>query len=92
MGDGIFFPNDGECEQKEASIFKLVGAASEKAGKLLAEHWQAVLEVADLLIQKKEMSGEEVAAIVNTARAVSNSNPPPQPAPHFAFPAPSWMY
>jgi cell division protease FtsH len=67
----------------------VVASFRREARELLAKHWQAVLEVADLLVQKKALSGKEVAAIVNAARAVSSSNPLPQPAPHSAIPPPT---
>jgi hypothetical protein len=44
-----------------------------EARELVAKHWPAILKVADLLMEKWELSGAEVAAIVNDARAGSSS-------------------
>jgi hypothetical protein len=67
MGDGTMGATAAEQKRKEASLIELFNAAVDKAMELLAEHWDAVLEVADLLCRKKALSGYEVAAIVNGA-------------------------
>jgi hypothetical protein len=67
MGNGMMVATPLELRQKTACLDALWHAAEEQARKLLAEHWQAVLEVAELLRQKKTLSGKNVAAIVNSA-------------------------
>jgi hypothetical protein len=82
-------PIPAELRRKEICRARILVTAWLKAGKLLEEHWEAVLEVAALLRQKKKLTGEKVVAIVNAFRAVPGSNPPQPPAPYSAIPAPS---
>jgi hypothetical protein len=67
-----------ERRRKDGAL-EVFTSALEKAENLLDEHLQAVLEVADLLSQKKKLTGKKVVAIVNAARAASSSGLPPRP-------------
>jgi hypothetical protein len=77
--NGTIGATPADFRRKEISRARILVTAWLKAGMLLDEHWQAVLEVADLLRQKKKLTGKEVAAIVNAARAASSSCLAPRP-------------
>jgi hypothetical protein len=87
--EGTTGDTPADRERKDAAFHARMAAAREKALALLNEHRQAVLDVTDVLMRKKRLSGKEVAAIVHAARSVPRSCPPQQSAPHSAIPAPS---
>jgi hypothetical protein len=76
---GTIGATQAEVNWKAVSRSRMLLIAWLKAGMLLDVHWQAVLEVADLLRQKKKVTSKKVAAIVNAARAASNSCIAPRP-------------
>jgi hypothetical protein len=68
-----------EPEQKNAYIKALFTSATTEAARLLHVHWQAVLIVAELLMVKQRLTGNEVAAIVNAVRADTSTSIMPRP-------------
>ena len=56
-----------ELKSNEARLSELLDLATKAATKLVCDHWASIAKVADLLIERKQLSGDEVAAIVNAA-------------------------
>jgi ATP-dependent Zn protease len=56
-----------EIARNKDRIDKLVESAVRSANELINGHWKAINKVRDLLVRKKELSGEEVACIVNSS-------------------------
>jgi cell division protease FtsH len=67
-GDGTFEINPNEMARNEARLNSLIRNALEATNLLIKDHWSAICRVADLLVTRKVLTGDEVATIVNAAR------------------------
>jgi hypothetical protein len=59
-----------EIERKRPRLKKLMADATDAAAQFVSDHGETIVEVANALIEKRELSGEEVAAIVNVKRMI----------------------
>jgi ATP-dependent Zn protease len=66
-GDGSEEVPVAEIKRNRARIDDLIKLALEKAAELVDEHIRAITEVADALTDRRSLTGDEVAAIVNAA-------------------------
>ena len=54
-----------ELKKNETQLNSLIHSAVQSAIQLVEANWRAIVRVADLLVERKELTGAEVAAIVN---------------------------
>jgi len=52
-------------ERNKDRLIALLEAGEKRANAFVAEHWDAIVKVRDLLLRKRELSGDEVAKVVN---------------------------
>jgi hypothetical protein len=57
-----------ELKRMETEVNSLFSAATDDAGRLVNDHSEAIVRVAELLVERKHLSGDEVAAIVEEFR------------------------
>jgi hypothetical protein len=69
MPDGSMGVTADERRRHGPRLDALFDAAASAAYELVVEHWLAIQMVAALLVERKQLSGAEVAAIVNGARS-----------------------
>ncbi len=63
-GGGTWIPPE-ELERNKERLQSLIDTSVERADKLVSDHWRAILKVRELLLRDRELSGDEVASIVN---------------------------
>jgi ATP-dependent Zn protease len=56
-------PEELKC--KETQLKSILDAAARDANRLVADHRDAISTVARLLVERRKLRGDEVAAIVN---------------------------
>jgi hypothetical protein len=68
-------PEDGNLNLKiDPSRFRpQLEAASDEAAKIVGAHWPVIVRVAEMLISRKSLTGDEVAAIVSLKGASDGS-------------------
>jgi ATP-dependent Zn protease len=68
-GGGKMTITPEELRRNEPRIARLLQAAQEAAARLISEHRETIARVADLLLERKELAGAEVDAIVERGLA-----------------------
>jgi ATP-dependent Zn protease len=66
--DGLMEVTREEQQRHRPRLEALFESAASAAERLVREHWSAIETVTSLLIERKQLSGDEVAAIVNSHR------------------------
>lgn len=79
---GYFIPGQiviSEATQREIdmNVKFFMNNAQEKAEKTLRKHWNAVVALANLLLEKETVTGEEVMQIIRDNPPVDENNHPP---------------
>jgi hypothetical protein len=64
--DGALVISTEEMERRKPEIDALISRSAQAAGKLVAEHFLAIVAVANLLIQRTSLTAEEVAEVVKS--------------------------
>jgi hypothetical protein len=67
-GDGkMFFPPE-EIQRRQPQLSAMIRRALEAAEQLVSDHWSAIAKVSSLLLERQELTGDEVAEIVRAAK------------------------